>query len=261
MIHQAYYFIKFLFQSNNAHGIHSPFVFDFYNKALRPDLQKNIDLFKKHKLFRSELINNNQTIEVVDFGAGSKKINDNQRKVRQIAKTAGLSKRSAMKLIQVTQFLQPVNILELGTSVGLGTAALAMGNREANIKTLEGCPSTSHIAQEMFEKYKLNNISIKTGDFKKTLPETLKDQSFDMIYFDGNHQKEPTLEYFNLCLSNKSNQSVFIFDDIHWSKEMNEAWNEIKNHPESVVTIDTFQWGIVFFRKEQMKQHFILRVW
>ena len=260
MIHQAYYFFKFLFQSNNAHGIHSPFVFDFYNNALKPDLEKNMDLFKKHELFRSELLNNEKTIEVVDFGAGSKKIKENHRKVSQIARTAGLSQRSAKQLIQVTQFLQPSNILELGTSLGLGTAALSLGNSNANIKTLEGCPATSHIAQKMFETYKLDNISMITGDFKETLPATLKDQRFDMIYFDGNHQKEPTLAYFNLCLSHRSDQSVFIFDDIHWSKEMNEAWTEVKNHPESTVIIDNFQWGIVFFRKEQTKQHFILRV-
>ncbi len=260
MIRQAYYFLKFLFQSKNAHGIHSPFVFNLYNTALKPDLKKNVDLLKKHSLFRSELLNNELKIEVLDFGAGSKKTKESHRKVSQIVKTAGLSQQSAQKLIQLTQFLQPKNILELGTSLGLGTAALTLGNGDAKIKTLEGCPATSNVAQKMFDKYGFANISIKTGDFKHALPEVLRDQIFDMIYFDGNHKKAPTLEYFNLCLPHKTDQSVFIFDDIHWSREMNEAWNEIKNHSESTVTIDTYQWGIVFFRKEQMKQHFILRV-
>ncbi len=54
--------------------------------------------------------------------------------------------------------------------------------------------------------------------------------------------------------------SVFIFDDIYWSKPMSEAWAIIINHPKVTVSIDTFYWGIVFFRKEQVKEHFTVRV-
>ena len=40
---------------------------------------------------------------------------------------------------------------------------------------------------------------------------------------------------------------------------MEEAWEIIKKHPKVTVTIDTFQWGIVFFRSEQVKEDFIVR--
>ena len=39
-----------------------------------------------------------------------------------------------------------------------------------------------------------------------------------------------------------------------------KAWETIKNHTKVTVTIDTFQWGIVFFRAEQEKEHFVIRV-
>jgi predicted O-methyltransferase YrrM len=260
MIQQVCYFINFLFKSNNAHGIHSPFVYNLFTDGLKPNRNKNKSLFKNHLAFREELLNDQTTIEITDFGAGSRKLNQNKRRINEIAKTAGLSKKSAEQLIQITQFLQPKNILELGTSLGLGTMAMSLGYEYANIKTLEGCPSTASIAKKMFKKFDIRNINVTEGDFEKTLPLALNDVKYDLIYFDGNHRKQPTLDYFNLCLSNKYEQSVFIFDDIHWSNEMNEAWNEIKIHPEVTVTIDTFQWGIVFFRKEQPKQHFILRV-
>jgi hypothetical protein len=67
------------------------------------------------------------------------------------------------------------------------------------------------------------------------------------------------LEYFELLIPTITNDSVWIFDDIHWSKDMEEAWEIIKNHPKVTVTIDTFQWGIVFFRSEQLKEHFVIR--
>ena len=56
------------------------------------------------------------------------------------------------------------------------------------------------------------------------------------------------------------NDSVWIFDDIHWSVAIEEAWEIIKQHPKVKVTIDTFQWGLVFFRSEQAKEHFTIRV-
>ena len=85
-----------------------------------------------------------------------------------------------------------------------------------------------------------------------------KQQNWKLIYFDGNHSKKATLAYFEILLSTATNDSVWIFDDIHWSKDMEEAWKIIQNHPKVTVTIDTFQWGLVFFRQEQMKEHFII---
>jgi hypothetical protein len=63
-----------------------------------------------------------------------------------------------------------------------------------------------------------------------------------------------------MLLSTITNETVWIFDDIHWSQEMEEAWKTIQQHPKVTVTIDTFQWGIVFFRVEQPKEHFVIRV-
>ena len=63
-----------------------------------------------------------------------------------------------------------------------------------------------------------------------------------------------------MLLPKTHNDSIFIFDDINWSKGMQEAWNKIKAHPQVSVSIDTFFWGMVFFRKEQVKEHFKIRV-
>lgn len=41
---------------------------------------------------------------------------------------------------------------------------------------------------------------------------------------------------------------------------MTKAWTIIKDHPKVTVTVDTFNWGLVFFRKEQLKEHFKIRV-
>jgi hypothetical protein len=43
-------------------------------------------------------------------------------------------------------------------------------------------------------------------------------------------------------------------DDIYWSEGMTKAWQAIKKHPDVTLSIDIFDIGIVFFRKELSKQ-------
>ena len=136
---------------------------------------------------------------------------------------------------------------------------MSLGNPKGSVTTVEGCPETAKIANQQFEKFELNNIALKVSNFETEL-ETLKHHDFDLIYIDGNHQKEATLNYFETLLNAVHNNSVIIFDDIYWSQPMTEAWEQIKQHPKVTVTIDTFFWGFVFFRKEQEKEHFIIRV-
>ncbi|MBK9358768.1 MAG: class I SAM-dependent methyltransferase [Bacteroidales bacterium] len=81
----------------------------------------------------------------------------------------------------------------------------------------------------------------------------------DYAFIDGNHTKEATLRYFGQLVKHAGNNSVYIFHDIHWSAEMEQAWNEIKNHEKVIITIDLFHMGLVFFRKELSRQHFIIR--
>ncbi|RXP47088.1 class I SAM-dependent methyltransferase [Lutibacter sp. HS1-25] len=251
-------YFHFLIKSTNQHGVHSPFVYHlvtncFYKKTNTSHLK----IFKKVKNW---LHLNKTTITVSDFGKGSKVFKSNQRKVAEIAKIAGISNKKAFLLMRICTYFNFENILEIGTSVGLGTAAISIGNNTAKITTLEGCKNTAAVAQKVFEQFNFNNIKCIVGNFDNTLPLITKNKQLDLVYFDGNHQKEPTLNYFNECLKAAHNNTVFIFDDINWTKEMQETWEIIKNHPKVSVTIDTYFWGFVFFRKEQKKEHFTIRI-
>lgn len=245
--------------STNQFGVHSPFVYKLITKCFH---NKDINIynnFLKFKEFQNSLLTNNQFINVIDFGAGSKVFKSNHRKISAIAKNAGVTNKKAKMLLKIMEYFKPQQILEIGTSLGLSTSCLSIGNQEAQIITLEGCPQTAKIAQKQFDKFNFKNISITIGDFNDTLQKTLSNQQFDLIYFDGNHTKEATLHYFNECLATVHNDTIFIFDDIHWNKDMTEAWNNIKNDDNTTVSIDIFYWGITFFRKEQPKQHFNIR--
>ncbi len=258
MISQVLSYFKFITKSNNEHGVHSPFIFNLVTQCLYTKTDRDNKF--KHDKYRRSLLENKKIIEVTDFGKGSKVFKSNKRQISKIAKVAGISKIKSNLLLRLVQYFKPSNILEIGTSLGIGTAALSIPDSNSKITTLEGCPETHKIAKNTLSKFELKNIEFITGDFQETLPNVIENNVYDLIYFDGNHQKKPTLDYFNQCLKSIHNDSVFIFDDIHWSKEMEEAWELIKKHDKVTVTIDIYFWGIVFFRKEQVKEHFKIRV-
>lgn len=250
-------YLKFLFNSKNEHGVHSPFVYDLATKCFHDKI--NYPEYSILKNYRSSLLVNKNTINVTDFGAGSRIFKSNTREISKIAKTAGISSKNAELLFRITHYFQPKNVLEVGTSLGLATSALSLGNLKAKITTLEGCPSTMNQAQTQFQKFNFKNIDCINTEFSSYLKNCqLSTVNYQLIYFDGNHSKKATLNYFNLLLPTITNDTVWIFDDIHWSADMDKAWEVIKDHPQVTVTIDTFQWGIVFFRKEQKKEHFII---
>ena len=261
MLFQIKSYLKFLWNSKNEHGVHSPFVFDlitkcFYNNKSKPE-------YSILENYRNSLLENKNTIEVTDFGAGSRVFKSNTRQVAKIAKTAGITSKRAELLFRIVQYFQPSTILEIGTSLGLATSALSLGSRSFGTKTkiitLEGCPNTINQCQLQFQKLNFNNVKFINTEFSQYF-KNLQPTDYNLIYFDGNHSKTATLDYFELLLPTVTNDSIWIFDDIHWSSAMEEAWEMIKNHEKVKVTIDTFQWGIVFFREEQEKEHFVIRV-
>ncbi|MGY5351354.1 O-methyltransferase [Wenyingzhuangia sp. IMCC45533] len=248
---------KFLVKATNQHGVHSPFVYQIVTQCIYAKTEKETATAIQN--YRSELLKDKSTIQVNDLGSGSKKIKTHQRVVSQIAKNAGSSNKYACLLNRLVKYLKVTNALELGTSLGISSHAMVQANN-IQLDTIEGCKQTLNVAKSKFEDSKVkDSIHCYQGDFSQILLKLLDTQEYDLIFFDGNHQKEPTLKYFEACLKNKHNDSVFIFDDIYWSKEMVSTWEHIKNHPEVTVTIDLFKWGMVFFRKEQQKEHFKIR--
>ncbi len=251
-------FIKHYLSATNEHGVHSPFVFDLLNYVVYSK-QEYYD-FEKLNNFFDKVRNNEQTIQIIDLGAGSNKGNTKQKKIGEIAKVAGKNKKQGELLFKLVNYFNPENIIELGTSVGIGTTYLASANKKKSVYTIEGNPNVQFIAKKNFDLLQLKNIETITGNFDAELPKLLNEiATCDFVYFDGNHKKEPTLNYFNLCLKKHSAKSVFVFDDINWSAEMQEAWETIKNNEAVTVTVDLYYMGLVFFRTEQKKQHFKIR--
>lgn len=247
-------YLSYLLTAKSAYGIHSPFVFSLYNEVIRK--KGNYYSFDKIEYQRKKFLASQKTINVVDFGTGK----SGKKTIREIALRSLKSKKYGQLLFRLVYYLKPSIILELGTSFGITTCYLASANSNASVITIEGCAETVGEAKKGFSELLFKNIQVETGDFDTVLPSIISRlPSVDFVFVDGNHKKKPTLNYFHQLMSRAHNNSVFVFDDIHWSSEMEEAWTQIKKHSEVTLTIDLFFLGLVFFRKEQAKEHFTLR--
>ena len=255
---RKYLLYYFTASNGKGHGIHSPFVYNFVRHVLN-DTTK-YDAYDQVELLRGRLLKDNRLLTVEDLGAGSDSHN-RERRVADIVRRAAKPPKLAQLLFRMVRYYRSRSIMELGTSAGLTTAYLALANKNANVLSMEGALQVAELARKNFEKLQIQNIRIATGNFDSVLPQVLSEvESPDLVFVDGNHRKAPTLQYFNQLLDSINSSSVLIFDDIHWSKEMEDAWESIKAHHKVLLTIDLFFMGLVFFSNEfKIKQHFVIR--
>lgn len=247
------------FRAKTRHGVHSPFVYRLVDEVIYDFKPKKV--YQEVEGLRNQLLNDKRSINVIDLGAGSRVNNDQRKQVATIARNALKPPKLARLLYRIVADWEPKNIIELGTCLGVTTVYLQQAAPDASVYTLEGSPEIAGIASEVFKKCGANSIEQVLGNFDDTLPGVIdKLDKLDFVYVDGNHQKEATLRYFEWCLPKVHEGTLLIFDDIYWSKGMKEAWVEIKAHPQVTVTIDLFWIGLVYFRKGQVKEDFLIKI-
>lgn len=254
-------FLSYWFNASNGkgHGVHSPFVFDFITQVLND--KQAYYAYEPIENLRQALLSDETLLTIEDFGAGSHTGAQKKRTVHSIARSALKPKKFGQLLFRIVNYYQPSHILELGTSLGVTSAYLAAANSRGRVLTMEGALEVAGIAKANFNKLGIKNIEQVTGNFDETLPPTLQQlQTVDLAFVDGNHREEPTVRYFQELLPYCHENTVLVFDDIHWSPEMESAWNTIKSDERVLLSIDLFFIGLVFFRKDfKVKQDFVIR--
>ncbi len=251
-------YLRYFLKAKSKYDIHSPFLFEFVTQVLNDKTQ--YPNYKWPEIIRQQFLKDNRVVEVEDLGAGSRVHASSTRKVSSIAKSALKSKKLARLLFRMAAFYKCKNTIELGTSLGVTSAYLAFSQDETNVYTIEGSKAIADLAFDKFRRYKIANVKAIQGSFDDKLPEVLsKLEAVDLVFIDGNHQYEPTLKYFELCLQKSHSKTIFVFDDIHWSPGMENAWEAIKKHSNVTLTVDLFFVGIVFMREGLSKEDYVLR--
>lgn len=260
MFFQIKQYIQYLIKSQTRFTIHSPFVYRLVDQVFRDN--ENYPEYIRLEQMKNDLLQRKSVVETVDFGsgAGKSKYQTKRLPLATLVKQRSQKKSRLELLYRLAKTMQPEFILEFGTAAGVSSAYLKSGAPYSQMITMEGCSGLASIAQEMFGQLNLSGLTVEVGNFNVILDDVLrKFNRLDLVFFDGNHRKKPTLDYFYKCLPLAHENTLFVFDDIHWSSEMSEAWEVIKKCEMASITIDIFWFGLVFFRKGIEKQNFVIR--
>ena len=222
--------------------------------TMTPQEQELIDLIEQR---RSYLLNSDEEINVIDYGAGRPNANRSKEEMNKgvqstelISNICRASKPAfwATFLFKLIRKLEPSSCVELGSCFGISASYQAAAlhiNQKGALVTLEGSPEIAEIAKETLKSLNYHDISVVTGVFNETLSKVLKSSTpIDFFFNDGHHDHNAVIQYFNEALPYLSNQAIIIFDDISWSAGMRKAWREIENDERVTISIDFQSIGI-----------------
>lgn len=261
MLYSMVAFSRFYWRAVTKYQIHSPFVFDLAQAVL--DDRRDYYAFRDVEELRERMLASEAALEVTDYGTGAAN-GVKKRSLRSIVRRAGSSARQGRRLFRLAQWLAPKTVLEMGSSVGISTLYMASAVRNARMLSLEGCPQTAAVAQNNLKAMDLRQAEIVTGPFERTLIPALQHlQQVDLVFIDGNHREEPTWQYFEQSLPFSHDHTVFVFDDTHWSAGMQAAWQRIQQHPRVTLSIDFYDFALVFLNPDfKVRQHWsIVPAW
>lgn len=231
MFFKLYLYLNFIYHSKNEHGVHSPFVFNLVTKCFYD--KNKYESYTAIRAYRDDIL-----------------------KSKNVTLTKSvLPLKDAKALFRIVNYFRPKSILAIEKPQGLATKVLNCN--ENNVKVNTAAFDFNDLNQDFInENHKKINAQflnqLKTGNEQINL--------FDFIYFDENYIQKDLLYYFELFLPTTNNNSVWIFSNFNQTTDTINAWKIIKKHPKVTVTVSTFGFKMVFFRTEQQKEHFVIRL-
>lgn len=256
---QAKAFLNYLRHARGPHGVHSPFVFELITQVLVPE--RRYYCFDTLEKERRAWLGDRRKIQVLDLGAGSHRLKSDERRICDIARHSLQSPEGCRLIFKLTQHFQAKRFLELGTSLGLTSAYLAQVGSEVSVTTIEGAPALVQEARNLHARLSLDNVNVLEGDFDRVIQtHGLASKAWDVVYIDGNHRGEATLRYASDLWPALAHNGCMVFDDIHWSKDMQEAWQTFVQRQEVTLSLDFFRFGVAFKNQAFSKEHMVLKL-
>jgi len=235
-------YLKFRLKSVNAHGLHSPFMYQlatqcFYDKKTYPNYKK----LKKY--CQSENLQNISKLT----------------NTKEIIRKKQITHKKIKAFYRLSQYFKPKKIIEWGNSLGCFTYALKLGNPKAEIINVIDDKNNSNIAVEFASK-KID-VNFVTPDIFFSNINNNTSQTFDMILIDDDiNLKMSVSELFEKLKKHIHNDTVVIVNNVHRLEKTQKEWKKIIESQFVRQSVNCFYFGLIFFRKNQFKQNFNIRL-
>lgn len=253
--------------NTRGEGVHSPYLFYIVRMLLYDT--NSYYAWKSIEQQRNAMLHTSKLVHTNDYGTGC----SGEKKVQDIARTSLCSMREGQIYFRLVNFLsqqynnkhsnEPLTILELGTSLGISTAYLAMPDARNQVITMDGSHDIIEVAKQNWQQLGIENVTCVEANIDDSLADTLINIAHahvSLALIDANHTREATLHYFDQIAKYVRDDSIVIVDDIHHSREMNEAWQQIKHRDDVTATMDLYECGVIFFDHHYLKKHYKLRL-
>lgn len=269
--------------NTGGEGVHSPYLFEWVRMVMMD--RNSYYSWDAIEDCRRAMLADDRELEFVDYGSGKLKgengklkgENGERRRVCDIARRSLTKRKYAEMLFRLVNWLgtthrlangsgtanslafRGLTIVELGTSLGVTTAYLAMPDSRNRVLTFEGCASVAEVAEENWRKLNVKNIQCVVGAIDAAVL-SRELSCVDVAFVDANHTYAGAREYFNVLASMVHEKSVIVMDDIHYSSEMERAWKEICEDERVTSTMDLYQMGLVFFDPHYWHRNYRMRL-
>jgi predicted O-methyltransferase YrrM len=208
-----------------------------FAKGLGREAQQAVD---RVELIRSAVARQSRMFEVANSD-----IEDPRRTAAQIAYRSSVSSEWGTFLYLCAESFRTQTILELGSCAGISGCYLASSRYFTRFITVEGSSSLAQLAKSNISRIS-DRVEVVNELFDDALDQILPTlgDGVDLAYIDGHHEYEATLRYFRRLASHLNKGSLVVFDDVHWSDGMWQAWQILKEREGFAYTIDVGRLGI-----------------
>jgi predicted O-methyltransferase YrrM len=261
LIYRVLYYLRHVLTAWNTTGesIHSPYLFYIVHFLMRD--KSSYYCFADIERRRDSLLLDDRMLDVVDYGSnGTQDGLRIQRRICDIARFQLERPRVQETLFRLIVHMgrvlgRPLEILELGTSLGITTAYMASAHSHNHVMTFEGSSAIADVARSQWSALRLVNIECIEGRIEDTLYKYARER-IDVAYVDANHTYKATMEYVCYLLPRITEKGVVVIDDIHYSPEMKRAWDELKQHAYVTTSMDLYHVGLLYVDKHYLKRHY-----
>jgi len=212
---------------------------------------------------KNHCLTSKEVVTIKDFGAGSSTSTRTEQEMREgvektaaiadVCKAASTPHKWGILLFKMIREFQSQNCIELGTCLGVSggyqLGALKL-NGMGNFTTIEGAEALSKKAHEHLAQLDYPHFKTHVGKFTDVLPTVLaKDHPIDFAFIDGHHDKDATMEYFEMIYPFLANKAVLVFDDVNWSPGMQAVWKDLGEDHRMKASFDLYKWGVCLIDK------------
>jgi predicted O-methyltransferase YrrM len=168
-----------------------------------------------------------------------------QLSASQIAHQVSVNSEWGTFLYLCSRSFRARTILELGSCVGISGCYLASSEYCERLITVEASPESASLARTNISQVS-HHAEVVNALFDDALDSILPtlEGGIDLAFIDGHHKYEPTLHYFQRLEPHLNKSALVIFDDIHLSEGMWQAWQVLKGREGFASTIDAGRFGL-----------------